>query len=216
MKWYYADAGKQVGPIEDSILHGLVASGQVRDDTLVWHEGMESWQPLRAVREFVTTVAAPIAPPIAPPVAPVRYAGFWIRFVARVIDAALLGVVNAVIRIPLAVMLGLGTGRGRDLIFLPVVMSLIGISVAISIAVGVVYEVYLVSTRGGTLGKLILGLKIVRADGSPVPAGLAAGRYFAQWLSGAILMIGYIMAGFDPEKRALHDRICETRVVYAR
>ena len=212
MKWYYADAGKQVGPIEDSILDGLVASGQVRDDTLVWHEGMAAWQPLREVRESVVTAAAPIAPPAAP----VRYAGFWIRFVARVIDAVLLGVVNAVIRIPLVIMLGVGTGRGRGLIFLPVVMSMIGISVLISIAVGVVYEVYFVSTRGGTLGKLILGLKIVRADGSPVPPGLAAGRYFAQWLSGAILMIGYIMAGFDPEKRALHDRICETRVVYAR
>jgi uncharacterized RDD family membrane protein YckC len=212
MKWYYADAGKQVGPIEDDFFEGLVASGKVGDDTLVWHEGMESWQPLRAVRGFVTAVAAPIAAPAAP----VRYAGFWIRFIARMIDAVLLGVVNVLIRIPLAIMLGLGTGRGRGLIFLPAVMSLIAVSVIISLAVGVVYEVYFVSTRGGTLGKLALGLKIVRADGSPVPAGLAMGRYFAQWLSGAILMIGYIMAGFDPEKRALHDRICETRVVYAR
>jgi uncharacterized RDD family membrane protein YckC len=212
MKWYYADAGKQMGPIEDDFLQGLVSLGKVGADTLVWHEGMESWQPLRAVGGFVIAVAAPLAPPAAP----VRYAGFWIRFLARVIDAVLLGVVNAVIRIPLVIMLGVGTGRGRGLIFLPVVMSLIGISVMISIAVGLVYEVYLVSTRGGTLGKLILGLKIVRADGSPVPAGRAAGRYFAQWLSGAILMIGYLMAGFDPEKRALHDRICETRVVYAR
>ena len=31
------------------------------------------------------------------------------------------------------------------------------------------------------------------------------GRYFAQWLSGFIQMIGYIMAGFDPEKRALQQ-----------
>jgi uncharacterized RDD family membrane protein YckC len=36
------------------------------------------------------------------------------------------------------------------------------------------------------------------------------------WISAFILMIGYIMAGFDPEKRALHDRICETRVIYSR
>ena len=208
MKWYYADAGKQMGPIEDSTLDVLVASGQVRGDTLVWHEGMTAWQPLREVRESVVAVTAPVAHH--------RYAGFWIRLVARMIDAVLLGVVNLAIRAPLALMLGLGTGRGRSLILLPAVISLIAISAFISIAVGLVYEVYFVSTRGGTIGKLILGLKIIRADGSPVPPGLAAGRYFAQWLSGAILAIGYIMAGFDPEKRALHDRICETRVVYAR
>jgi uncharacterized RDD family membrane protein YckC len=40
------------------------------------------------------------------------------------------------------------------------------------------------------------------------------GRYFSEMLSGMIMMIGYIMAGFDDEKRALHDRICNTRVVF--
>ncbi|HET6371045.1 MAG TPA: RDD family protein, partial [Nitrospiria bacterium] len=41
----------------------------------------------------------------------------------------------------------------------------------------------------------------------------ACGRYFAEILSGIILCIGYIMAAFDDEKRALHDRICGTRVI---
>jgi uncharacterized RDD family membrane protein YckC len=152
-----------------------------------------------------------------------HYAGFWIRFLARLIDGILLGIVNAIIRIPLAIMLGVGFGGGVGLgrfgggaLFAPAALGLIGISVLISIALGVIYEVYFVSTRGGTLGKLALGLKIVRADGSPVSAGLALGRYFAQWLSGAILLIGYIMAGFDSEKRALHDHICQTRVIYSR
>jgi uncharacterized RDD family membrane protein YckC len=35
-------------------------------------------------------------------------------------------------------------------------------------------------------------------------------------VSGIILLIGYIMAGFDEEKRALHDRVCDTRVIYKR
>jgi uncharacterized RDD family membrane protein YckC len=42
------------------------------------------------------------------------------------------------------------------------------------------------------------------------------GRYFAQWISAIILAIGYIMAAFDDQKRALHDRICETRVIHVR
>jgi uncharacterized RDD family membrane protein YckC len=39
------------------------------------------------------------------------------------------------------------------------------------------------------------------------------GRYFAQGLSAMLLYIGYIMAGFDSEKRALHDYLCDTRVI---
>ena len=45
--------------------------------------------------------------------------------------------------------------------------------------------------------------------------GRAFGRYFGKWLSSFILGIGYIMAGFDSQKRALHDMICDTRIVWA-
>jgi uncharacterized RDD family membrane protein YckC len=48
---------------------------------------------------------------------------------------------------------------------------------------------------------------------APITAGRAAGRYFAKMISSMILMIGYIIAGFDSQKRALHDIICDTRVI---
>jgi uncharacterized RDD family membrane protein YckC len=63
---------------------------------------------------------------------------------------------------------------------------------------------------------MALGLKVTGANGSPVSAGLAAGRYFARILSWLTLCIGFIIAAFDSEKRALHDHICGTRVVHAR
>jgi len=47
----------------------------------------------------------------------------------------------------------------------------------------------------------------------PITYGRATGRCFAEILSGMICYIGYLMAAFDEEKRALHDRICNTRVV---
>ena len=56
----------------------------------------------------------------------------------------------------------------------------------------------------------------MRPNGGPIGLGRAFGRYFAKILSGLILMIGYIMAAFDSEKRALHDMICDTRVIRAR
>jgi len=91
-----------------------------------------------------------------------------------------------------------------------------GMYIVLSFGLQIAYEVYFVSTKGGTLGKLALGLKIIRADGSMLNAGQAVGRYFAYVLSGFTFMIGFIIAGFDPEKRALHDRICDTRVIYSR
>ena len=153
-----------------------------------------------------------------------RYAGFWIRFVARVIDVILLGVINAIVRIPLMLMFGIGTmgmgglgrGSGAGLIFGPAMIGVLGLSALIGIALGAAYEVYFLSAHGATPGKMALGLRVIRADGGPISPMLALGRHFALWLSGFILMIGYIMAGFDSEKRALHDRICETRVVYCR
>jgi uncharacterized RDD family membrane protein YckC len=152
-----------------------------------------------------------------------RYAGFWIRFLARLIDGVLLFIVGFIISLPFTAMMGgaaIGLGGARNpaaaAAALPAFFALLGIRYLIQIALSVAYEAYFVSTRGGTLGKLALGLKIIRADGSPVPLGLAIGRYFAQWLSSLTLAIGYIMAGFDPEKRSLHDRICETRVIYSK
>ena len=50
MTWYYADGGRQVGPVEESALDDLVKAGVVRDDTLVWRDGMPNWQPHAAVR----------------------------------------------------------------------------------------------------------------------------------------------------------------------
>ena len=40
MKWYYAAAGNQVGPIDETELNRLVTQGTVRADTLVWHDGL--------------------------------------------------------------------------------------------------------------------------------------------------------------------------------
>jgi uncharacterized RDD family membrane protein YckC len=57
---------------------------------------------------------------------------------------------------------------------------------------------------------------VTRADGGPISAGLAVGRFFAKILSSLTLCIGFLIAAFDREKRSLHDHICGTRVVYTR
>ena len=61
-----------------------------------------------------------------------------------------------------------------------------------------------------------LPMKLLRADGSHLTAGRIIGRYFAELLSAMVLYIGYIMVGFDQEKKSLHDLICDTRVIKTR
>jgi uncharacterized RDD family membrane protein YckC len=152
-----------------------------------------------------------------------RFGGFWIRFLAVIIDAIIIGVVSAIIRIPLGLAgmgVGLGLSRNPDpsqvLAAMPTIMSLIGLSFLINMALTLAYDVYFLTTKGATPGKMALGLKVTRADGGPISAGLAMGRYFAKFLSSITLCIGFIIAAFDREKRSLHDHICGTRVIYSR
>src|ERR1700686_1588619 len=111
MNWYYAEGGKQMGPVEESALDGLIGAGIVRDDTLVWHEGMAAWQPHAVVRGSRAAIPVPF-PPAAPSFSGVRYAGFRILFLARLIDGMVLGMAGLIPRLPLLLMLGLRPGLG--------------------------------------------------------------------------------------------------------
>jgi uncharacterized RDD family membrane protein YckC len=95
-------------------------------------------------------------------------------------------------------------------------MGMVGVAFVVSLLIGCAYETFFITRFAATPGKMALGLKVLRPDGSGVTAGRAAGRYFAKQLSAMILLIGYILAAFDAQKRALHDMICDTRVIRSR
>src|SRR6266568_3219290 len=92
-------------------------------------------------------------------------------------------------------------------------LSLTVVLMAIQLGTGISYETILIGKYGATLGKMACKIYVVTAEGGRVSYLRACGRYFARILSAFTLLIGYIMAAFDPEKRTLHDRICNTRVV---
>ena len=81
------------------------------------------------------------------------------------------------------------------------------------IAVSLSYSTLLVGIWGATLGKRVLGLRIVRLDGSPVGIPRALRRELATILSEFLLLGGYLMVAFRSDKRALHDLIAGTVVV---
>jgi len=259
MQWFYADQGRQIGPVEEEGLDQLVQAGLIRDDTLVWHEGMSTWQAHGIVRgrisqampvpalvgggycgecgrpfpanELVTIGLASICAACKPiflqrireggqAVGTMRFAGFWIRFVAAMIDGILLGVVTSLIDLPLTVFIMprgvFNPPTGAPVAMPAVMLGLLGVETLINLSIQCAYETYFIYKRGATVGKMALGLKVVRPDGSAIPVGLAFGRFFAKMLDSLTLLIGYIMAGFDEQKRALHDRICDTRVIYSK
>jgi len=136
------------------------------------------------------------------------YGGFWIRFIAVFIDGIALWIVNFAIQTVTFTRVSPG-----DLSNMGLVMSSIGINFVISIALQMTYEAFFLVRFGATPGKMIFKLKVITAEGGGLTWGRAIARYFAKILSGITLMIGYIMAGFDSEKRALHDYIVGTRVI---
>jgi uncharacterized RDD family membrane protein YckC len=150
--------------------------------------------------------------------ATVTCAGFWIRFLAIFLDIVITGVIGMVVGTvffaALAAIVGLLADDPTVLAFL--VVSMYMLMLLVRLLVGVSYETWFVGRFGATPGKMTLGLKVVRADGGNVTYLRAFARYWGKILSFFTLLIGFIMAAFDSEKRGLHDHICDTRVVRAR
>lgn len=173
---------------------------------------------------------------------PMNYAGFWIRTGAIMIDWTIQS--GVAIAILMAYVLTIGQGvldalvqfsQTENLDLLLPYAGGIAVILLILVTFSIFYQVYFVGKRGATPGKIMLKLKIVRSDGSPVSYMRAFGRMLAHGLNGIIgsiitiicnlipivgTVVGYVaqyvpyyMAGWDAEKRALHDHVCDTRVI---
>jgi uncharacterized RDD family membrane protein YckC len=150
-----------------------------------------------------------------------HYGGFWMRFGARMIDGIVLGVPLLIIAALLIPNLMRTQGPTSN----PAVAAFAAFTVTLFLVyflVLICYEVLFLRYRGATPGKMACGLKVVRSDGSSLGWGASIGR-FVMWnvvtsgipyLNFILMLISGIMTGTDGEKRALHDRVCDTRVVY--
>ncbi|MEO8044184.1 MAG: RDD family protein [Spartobacteria bacterium] len=237
MEWFYAQNNERHGPISEGEFNEMIRSGRIDAGTQVWREGWENWVSLgeagvqaavggatsvrcvecgntfptsETVQYQGSSVCSNCKPLFFQKVkegldagVTMQYGGFWIRFVAKVIDGILLGIAGYLLQLPFA-----GLINHKETAFTGVLLGW-----ALSFLFRMGYSIFLVGNFGATLGKMACGLRIVTASGGKVGYGIAAGRFFAEILSGLILCIGYLMAAFDDEKRTLHDRICNTRVI---
>jgi uncharacterized RDD family membrane protein YckC len=120
-------------------------------------------------------------------------AGFWIRFGAAFIDGILLGVVQTILRA------AMNNATAQ----------------ALTLAIGIAYFGILEGgTSGQTLGKKAAGIRVIDfAGGGPIGVGRAIGRYFARWLSGLAIGLGYLWMLWDKEKQTWHDKLTNSIVV---
>ncbi|PYR85541.1 MAG: hypothetical protein DMG19_14785 [Acidobacteria bacterium] len=120
-----------------------------------------------------------------------RYAAFWERFVAQVIDAVILSV---------------ATGT--------VFTATFGAGMAIGFFAPWLYEAFMTSSEWqATVGKRVMSIVVTDLNGNRMSFARATGRHFAKYISVFLLGIGFVIAAFTAKKQALHDMIAETLVM---
>ncbi|PZS54035.1 RDD family protein [Stenotrophomonas maltophilia] len=143
----------------------------------------------------------------------VVYAGFWKRVAAYMIDYFVLVIPGSIIGAILGAILGASMGAvGSGESAIEIVAQLA--SALINLCIGMAYYTWFHASKGGaTLGKMAVGIKVVRGNGECLTKARAFGRYWAMLLSSFTLGIGFLMAAFTQRKQGLHDMICDTLVV---
>lgn len=157
----------------------------------------------------------------------VAYAGFWLRFVAHLLDGLIVSVPFLIVFFIVL----LSSSAGTILRNFPNPPpspddpggAAFGIALFTGIAVFVVlaivgswlyYAGFESSSWQATPGKKVLNILVTDMSGARITFGRATGRFFAKWVTQLIpLGIGYILAGITERKQALHDMIASTLVL---
>ena len=147
---------------------------------------------------------SPAGKPTAAPadMANAHYAGFWIRVLASIIDGIILGVVTKILFGDAITTVQGGTAN----------MNFSGGYTLIPVLYSIIFWILLAATPG----KLILGLKIVDADGKNISPLASILRYLGYIVSGIVFGIGFLWVGFDKKKQGWHDKIAKTFVIHKR
>jgi uncharacterized RDD family membrane protein YckC len=141
--------------------------------------------PVSAAAE--ATPAAPAAGAVAAPdiTAALPRAGFWVRMLALLLDALLVGLIMGVLR------------------------HVFNLELLVLAAYGAVMW----KMRGSTIGGIVFDLRVVRLDGRPIDWETAIVRALGCFLSLAVAGLGFFWIAFDHGKQAWHDKIAGTAVV---
>lgn len=211
--------GREYGPASLDELKSWVQDGRVGKDTLVWHSDTGAWTPALRLPEIeadlrrlygVSNLHEPALRPV----------GFAPRFLAYFIDRIVLWIVFTILWSVIAKVFSIEQGPPPDARTLSDLLKYLNDSapfimkqMAVYLPLHLSYEVFLNGKFGATLGKMMIGARVVLADGSPITFRIAAFRWIAGRLSDMICYTGYLFIAFRRDKRALHDLLVGTQVV---
>lgn len=134
-----------------------------------------------------------------------RLASLGARFAAALVDGVVSSLVAAVVATATAFLF---SSAGEETLGLSMVLAYLLVPLA--------YYWVPTALSGQTLGKRLVGIKVVDAEGRPPGYARAAMReVVGKLLSALLLYLGYLVALFHPERRALHDLVGGTWVVVA-
>lgn len=115
------------------------------------------------------------------------------RFIAIAIDGIILSIIGGIVGAG-----GAGTGGGGIVGFL----------------VGALYYWYFFTRQNGqTPGKMLMNIRVIKTDGTPISDVEAFLRYIGYYINSAVIMLGWIWAFIDSNNQGWHDKIASTYVV---
>ena len=141
-----------------------------------------------------------------------KYAGFWKRFVAFIVDILILmffcaGVIQIFTPI-MRTLLEIAGTNSQDI----VVIIFLTIVLQNFVVIFLYYTVFVSSGLQGTLGKYVLGLKITDDNGGKISFFRAMVRFFVSVFSLVLFLIGCLMVLWTKNKQTLHDKVVGTYV----
>lgn len=199
-EWFYAVAGQKTGPLDQAQFDAAIGDGIISRESLVWRKGMADWQRLDEVRRDNGSKGT----------MDMKYAGWGRRSAAKLLDMILMAVLGLVVESLSRKLFPVGYSSSDMLN--PVFLS----TMTINMLLGIFYITWFVGKYGATPGKMAVKIKIVNPAGGKIGYGHAFGRYCGEFVVVFLtLTLGYLFGLFDAQKRTLHDRLCNTRVIEA-
>lgn len=132
----------------------------------------------------------------------------WASWGERVGAYLLDGVILSGVIIATIITMGVLSAAVRSLGWL---FGLVGVVIYLGTIIG--YMLLEAGPYGQTPGKWIVGIRVVDSTGRPLSMGRSVGRYFGRILSALPFYLGFLWPLWDDERRAIHDMVCETRVI---
>lgn len=146
----------------------------------------------------------------------IKYGGFWVRFLALIIDSIIISLVFS----PILDAIFPAKEVPFNWHFMDQELNskyLYSSSSGVRNVIFMIYSILMLYYYNTTLGKMVLGLKITNEEGKkPELLNLVIRETIGKFLSAIIILLGFITAGFDSKKQAWHDKLAKTYIVYGK